>query len=62
VFDAYGTLFDYASAVTRCRHGPGDKYERLNAPWGDKQLQYTWLRSLDKAHVDFWQVTGDALD
>jgi 2-haloacid dehalogenase len=40
VFDAYGTLFAYASAVTRCRDGPGDKYERLNAPWGDKQLKY----------------------
>jgi len=28
----------------------------------DKQLQYTWLRALQGRHVDFWQVTGDALD
>lgn len=25
-------------------------------------LEYTWLRSLMKQHVDFWQVTRDALD
>ena len=30
VFDAYGTLFDYASAAARCRDLLGDKLERLN--------------------------------
>jgi 2-haloacid dehalogenase len=30
--------------------------------WRDKQLQYTWLRAVQNRHVDFWQVTGDALD
>jgi 2-haloacid dehalogenase len=25
-------------------------------------LQYTWLRSLQNRHADFWQITGDALD
>jgi 2-haloacid dehalogenase len=62
VFDAYGTLFDYASAALCCREALGDKFERLNSLWREKQLQYTWLRSLEKAHVDFWQVTGVALD
>ena len=33
VFDAYGTLFDYASAAARCRDALGDKFERLNALW-----------------------------
>ncbi|MDE3029629.1 MAG: haloacid dehalogenase type II, partial [Paracoccaceae bacterium] len=28
----------------------------------DKQLQYTWLRSLQGDYADFWQVTGEALD
>jgi 2-haloacid dehalogenase len=28
----------------------------------DKQLQYTWLRTLEQRHADFWQVTADALD
>jgi len=30
--------------------------------WRKKQLQYTWLRSLQNRHIDFWQVTADALD
>ena len=62
VFDAYGTLFDYASAAARCRDVLGDKFERLTALWREKQLQYTWLRALQARHADFWQVTGDALD
>jgi 2-haloacid dehalogenase len=62
VFDAYGTLFDYASAASRCRDALGDKFERFIALWREKQLQYSWLRALQGAHVDFWQVTGDALD
>ena len=62
VFDAYGTLFDYASAAARCRDVLGDKLDPLNALWREKQLQYTWLRALQGRHGDFWQVTGDALD
>ena len=62
VFDAYGTLFDYASAAAGCRDALGDKLERLTTLWRDKQLQYTWLRAIQGRHADFWQVTGDALD
>lgn len=62
VFDAYGTVFDYASAAARCRDILGDKLEPLNALWREKQLQYTWLRALQGRHADFKQVTGDALD
>jgi 2-haloacid dehalogenase len=62
VFDAYGTLFDYASAAAQCRDALGDRIVPLTALWREKQLQYTWLRALQGAHVDFWQVTGDALD
>ena len=62
VFDAYGTLFDYASAAARCRDVLGDKFDRLVTLWRDKQLQYTWLRATQNRHVDFWRVTGDALD
>lgn len=62
VFDAYGTLFDFASAAARCPDIPEDRRSALSALWRDKQLQYTWLRSLQGDYVDFWQVTGDALD
>ncbi|HEX3485061.1 MAG TPA: haloacid dehalogenase type II [Micropepsaceae bacterium] len=62
VFDAYGTLFDYASAAARARDVLGSDFERLAVLWRDKQLQYTWLRAIEGRHADFWQVTGDALD
>jgi 2-haloacid dehalogenase len=62
VFDAYGTLFDYASAAAGCRDVLGDRIGPLTALWRDKQLQYSWLRALQGRHVDFRQVTGDALD
>ncbi len=62
VFDAYGTLFDYASAAARCAGIAADQRERLTALWREKQLQYTWLRAAQGRHADFWQVTGEALD
>jgi 2-haloacid dehalogenase len=62
VFDAYGTLFDFASAARNCRDISADKIDPLTALWRDKQLQYTWLRAVQGLHADFWQVTGDALD
>ncbi len=62
VFDAYGTLFDFASAAAACRDRIGAHADALTALWRDKQLQYTWLRAAQGRHADFWQVTGDALD
>ena len=62
VFDAYGTLFDVASAAAGCRDALGDRATALAALWRDKQLQYTWLRTVQQRHADFWQVTGEALD
>jgi 2-haloacid dehalogenase len=62
VFDAYGTLFDVASAAQRCADELAGMAPRLSTLWRDKQLQYTWLRAVQGRHADFWQVTGDALD
>ena len=62
VFDAYGTIFDFASAADRCSDVLGETTQRLTTLWRDKQLQYTWLRATQGRHADFWQVTGDALD
>ncbi|MFQ6022996.1 MAG: haloacid dehalogenase type II [Acidiferrobacterales bacterium] len=62
VFDAYGTLFDVHSAVGKHRGRIEDKADKLSMLWRTKQLEYTWLRSLMGAHVDFWQVTQDGLD
>lgn len=62
VFDAYGTLFDVHSAVARGGAALGDKAQAVSDTWRQKQLEYTWLRSLMGAHADFWQVTGDGLE
>ncbi len=62
VFDAYGTLFDFASAAAGCADVLGDRVGPLTALWRDKQLQYSWLRSLQGRYVPFRQVTADALD
>lgn len=62
VFDAYGTLFDVNAAASHCQAELGDTWAPLAQTWRDKQLQYTWLRSLMDEYVPFWQVTQDSLD
>ena len=62
VFDAYGTLFDVHSAARRYAPALGPDAERLSEIWRSKQLEYTWVRTLMGAYVDFWQVTEQALD
>jgi 2-haloacid dehalogenase len=62
VFDAYGTLLDFNSAVMKCRDEISESAVQLSDIWRQKQLQYTWLRSLMGTHAEFWQVTGEALD
>ena len=62
VFDAYGTLFDVHSAIRRGGEELGEKADTISELWRQKQLEYTWLRSLMGAYVDFWQVTADSLD
>jgi 2-haloacid dehalogenase len=67
VFDAYGTLFDVASAARRAaahseNHLISECWQQIAANWRAKQLNYTWLRTIAKEHADFWQITQDALD
>jgi 2-haloacid dehalogenase len=62
VFDAYGTLYDFNSAVARHRTAIGPKADALSEMWRTKQVQYTWLRNSMNAYAPFWQVTGEALD
>jgi 2-haloacid dehalogenase len=62
VFDAYGTLFDFNSAVARHRSVVGPKADSLSDMWRTKQIEYTWLRNSMGAYAPFWQVTGEALD
>lgn len=62
IFDAYGTLFDVNAAARALAHELGEDWLPLAELWRAKQLNYSWLRSLMGAYVDFWQLTMDALD
>jgi len=60
LFDAYGTLFDVHSVVETGRAVTSDP-QTLSALWRQKQLEYTWLRSLMGRYEDFGTVTEAAL-
>ena len=57
VFDAYGTLFDFNSAVARHRDAIGPKADALSEMWRTKQIQYTWLRNSMGAYAQV--LAGD---
>lgn len=61
-FDAYGTLFDVHSAVSKHRDAIGENAARLSEIWRNKQLEYTWVRTLMDAYESFEVLTEQALD
>ena len=62
VFDAYGTLFDVHAAVRRHAAAVGPDAARVSEIWRQKQLEYSWVRSLMGRYLDFWTLTEQALD
>jgi 2-haloacid dehalogenase len=60
-FDLYGTLYDVHSVVARCDQQFPGRGREISALWRQKQLEYTWLRSLMNRYVTFEQATEDAL-
>ncbi len=62
VFDAYGTLFDVHAAVREHADAVGDDHAALSEVWRQKQLEYTWTRTLMDRYLDFWELTQQALD
>jgi 2-haloacid dehalogenase len=62
VFDAYGTLFDVSNVAVGVTEKTGVDSKAFSALWRSKQLEYSWVRAVTGHHVDFWQVTRDALD
>jgi len=61
VFDLYGTLLDVNSVVQACEDLFPGHGQALSAQWRQKQLEYSWQRSLMSDFADFDQVTADAL-
>ena len=62
LFDAYGTLFDVHAPVEALAARIGPNAAAMSALWRQKQLQYTWLRSLMNAYTGFETLTAEALD
>src|SRR5215207_5152904 len=62
IFDAYGTLFDVHSAVSRHMAQVGPDAARFSEVWRTKQLEYSWVRSLAGRYAPFWTLTEQALD
>lgn len=65
-FDAYGTLFDVHSAVSRHKElvAPGNETiaARVSEVWRNKQLEYSWTRNSMGQYQEFWSLTEQALD
>src|SRR5690606_34427297 len=61
VFDLYGTLYDVHSVVQQCDAAYPGQGIQISTMWRQKQLEYTWLRSLMGQYVSFEQATRDAL-
>lgn len=61
VFDAYGTLFDFASAAKGCQDVLGDDVDPLTTLAGQAAAIYV-VAGRPRPTRRFLQVTGDALD
>jgi 2-haloacid dehalogenase len=61
VFDLYGTLYDVHSVARACEQAFPGKGAAISQLWRQKQLEYTWLRSLMDRYVNFETATADAL-
>jgi 2-haloacid dehalogenase len=63
IFDAYGTLLDVHAAMAKHARRLGANWPAISADWRQKQLEYSWIRSLagPEHHRDFWRLTEEAL-
>ena len=63
IFDAYGTLLDIHAAMANHAAHLGPNWPQISADWRQKQLEYSWIRSLagPAHHRDFWTLTREAL-
>ena len=61
-FDAFGTLFDvYSVGLLAEQLFPG-KGAALAELWRQKQIEYSFIRSLSGRYKPFWDITRDGLD
>jgi 2-haloacid dehalogenase len=58
--DAF-TVFDPRSVAVAVENSFPGKGSELSAAWRLRQFEYSWLRTVSRTYVDFWQVTEEAL-
>jgi len=58
----YFVIFDANSVIPEVERVFPGKGAEFTKAWRSKQFEYSYLRSITKAHEDFFKVTGDALD
>ena len=61
VFDLYGTLCDVHSVASACDARFPGRGREISVVWRQKQLEYTWMRSLMGCYENFEKTTHDAL-
>jgi 2-haloacid dehalogenase len=61
VFDAFGTLFDVYSVTAKAEELCPGKGAAISAVWRQKQVEYSWLRTMSNRYKTFWEITNDAL-
>lgn len=60
-FDAFGTLFDvYSVGLLAEQLYPG-KGSQLAELWRQKQIEYSFIRTLSGRYKPFWEITQDGL-
>ena len=62
VFDLYGTLFDVHTVAALCEAFYPQRGREVSVLWRQKQLEYTWLRSLMGQYANFEKATEDGLN
>lgn len=60
-FDAYGTIYDVYSVRQKCESYFPGKGEIISRIWRNKQLQYSWMRTMMGNYQDFWAITHAGL-
>lgn len=61
LFDLFGTLLNVESVANECESVFPGVGAQLSRAWREKQLRYTWLRTLMVRYANFEEVTQDAL-
>jgi len=61
-FDVYGTLIDTNGVVDALHKFIGDEAAKFSQTWRDKQLEYSFRRSLMQNYENFGVCTKQALD